>query len=1173
MSQEYLNVNDITSRGSLIYTTGTGSGSAKWGSAVLNIDSNRPYLACHDTSGNFLFSNTYDASYVCTELVTGSTALFGVGANTVKAFDFSGNALWIRAATGAATLAWDSTTSSIYVAGTFTGSVTLGATTLTSTGSDAYLARYDASGTLLSAINVSSSLQTALNSLVVVPSAIQRVGTKTYIAGTFGGALAFSSTTVTADTSYKAGFVLVVNTLNQIEWVKTIDAQFLDRIYDIDIQGTTIYVAGSYAQRTLPLELNDTIALPGKVNNSAEGYIAALDLSGAYLWVHKVGCNIAGGNAAQEQSKVSSIVASASNNLYFTGNFATNPLYAGDMSLSFVNTTRQAYVGYLTATPTNPPAPGAPLDVSAVIGNSFGEVIVSWSKNYDEGPTASYRVYYKLATSPTYTSYVDSSASPATVTGLAGQLYDFAVVAVGPLGSTSAFSSAAQAQPPSGAPSAPLDLSATAVTSSSITIQWTANPASLSAATYYTVYYKVANRINWDSTINVLGTTTTLILTGLQSNQEYRIAVAAYNTSGGSALSDVIIPRTLLGKPTGIAAQVAYNNVTMFWNPIGNVSGYRVFYALAAGFNAAAPVWDASLNFANVVADITGLNSFTDYAFAVAALVDGVVGELSTIIYRSTFGVPPTPSEPRFPRMNVGDGRVTLSWNYPWKPPAFVSIVDGYKIYKKAATDASYSLAATVGAVLSHVVTDLSNGTPYSFYIAAYNAAGDGTPSDIIEGTPFNPTVPIITAVADPIVEPGAGSVLVFAASLPGATNTDEQAFTSALAAIAETGTSELYKDTATDTAAALIYVPELEAKKASAPTSIVIDSESTKVTNVVPPPSFNINFLSVAITPARPALLPVGTNIVFNPATDVELNVVKYDASRVPVSSVLDASNTYTTVQFKRTYPVINIYKDIAGTYTKLITLYGTTTVPQFGIRQTKGRCLGGNMITGYQYEFTGPFSSVFITNGTQSSVDTGAVPCLVRGTRLLTPTGYRAVEDLYAGDELTTADGRVVNITQAYESVIESCSAANGAWSIPRGFFGKGSAAVTVSPNHAVKVPGTNNWFIPGYATKEQKARMKQAAEGSRMEYYHIELPNYLQDDMVLEGGAVVESYGTRWSKENAAAIQKAGGAVYTWSPKAKYFTRLQGAAVTRLQGAVVRKLEGGSKGKGKGVKTNKK
>jgi hypothetical protein len=72
-----------------------------------------------------------------------------------------------------------------------------------------------------------------------------------------------------------------------------------------------------------------------------------------------------------------------------------------------------------------------------------------------------------------------------------------------------------------------------------------------------------------------------------------------------------------------------------------------------------------------------------------------------------------------------------------------------------------------------------------------------------------------------------------------------------------------------------------------------------------------------------------------------------------------------------------------------------------------------------------------------------------------------------------------------------------------------------------------------------------------------YHIELPNYLADDLVLEGGAIVESYGTKWSKENAALIKAAGGAVYTWSPKAKYFTRLENAAIVRLeQTAIVRK-----------------
>ena len=1149
MSQEFLNVNDITQRGSLIYTTGTGSGSVAWGSVSVTIDTNRPYLTCHDTSGNPVFSRTYDVSYAATELVAGTTALFGVGANSVKAFDFSGNALWIRDAAGAATIAWDSTAASLYVAGTFTGSITLGATTLTSTGSDAYLARYDASGTLLSAINVSSSLQTPLNSLVVIPAAIHRLGTKTYVAGTFGGALSFSDISVNADTSYKAGFVLVVNSLNQIEWIKTIDAQFLDRIYDIDIQGSTIYVAGSYAQRVNSLELNNTIALPGKVNNSAEGYVAALDLSGAYLWVNKVGCNVPGGNAAAEQSKVTSIVASASNNVYFTGNFTANPLYVGDASMSFVNTTRQAYVGYLTATPTNPPAPGVPLDVSAVAGPGVRQATISWSKNYDEGPTASYRVYYKLATSPTYSSYVDASASPITISLLPTQPCNFSVVAVGPLGSTSAFSAAASAEPPSGAPSAPLDVSTNTPTSSSVTITWTDNPASVSPSTGYTIYYKIANRINWDVSFNVSTTPTTYTITGLQSNQDYRFAIEAFNNSASSPLSDVVIVRTLLGKPTGVAAQVAYNNVTMFWNPIGNVSGYRVFYAVRANFDSAAPVWDASLNFANVVGDVTGLNQFTEYALAVAAVVGGVVGELSTIIYRTTAGIPPTPSEPRFLRVTAGNEGVRLAWNYPWKPPAFVSIVDGYKVYQKAAADASYSLVATIGSVVSHSLTGLTNGTPYSFYITGYNSAGEGTASDVVNATPFDPNVPVINEVINPVLTPGDGSVLAFAASLPGATAADETAYTEAVSAAAASNESLLYKDTETDTAVALISVAELESKKESAANSIVVDSVSTKVMNIVPPSE--VSFLAVTIAPAQPAVLPPNSNIVFNPVSDIELKVVKYDTSLNQVSSVLDVSSTYTTIQFKRTYPVINVYKDIEGTYTKLITLYGTTTLPSTGIRATSGRCLGGNMISGYTYEFTGPFSSVFITNGTQSSVDTGAVPCLVRGTRLLTPGGYKAVEDLYDGDEIMTADGRVVSIVKAYESVIESCSEANGAWSIPRGFFGAGSAPLVVSPNHAVKVPGSANWFIPGYATKEQKARMNQAAPGTRMEYFHLELPNYLEDNMVLEGGAIVESYCTRWSKENAAAIKKAGGAVYTWSPKAKYFVRLDSGAVKRLAG----------------------
>jgi hypothetical protein len=1174
MPAEIMQVNDITSRGTLVYTTGTGSGSAKWGSATtLTVDTNAPYIACHDTSGNFVFARTYAAAYTCTELVAApapTQRLFGVGANSVKAFDLSGATTWLADASGAKTLAWDASNSTLYVAGTFTGSITLssatgaaaGTVTLTSTGSDAYLARYDVSGALLGAANVSSALQSPLNSLVVIPAAIHRTSDRTYIAGTYGGALAFGGSTTSADASYKAGFILSVNNSNTVQWIKSIDAQYLDNIYDIDIQGGIIYAAGSYGQRDPALELTNIIALPGRPNNSAEGYIAALDLSGAYLWVHKVGANVAGGEINAEQSSVRSIVATGSNQLFFAGAFKTNPLYAGDMSLNFTNTTREAFVGYITATLTNPPAPSPPTDISGT-SPQFNMVRITFTKGYEAGPTESYRVYYKLASAGSYTNYVASSSTSIDVSGLTAAAYNFKVVAVGPLGATSADSVVITAQPPSAAPLAPQDISYSAITSSGITVTWAANSDPLRVPTSYTVYYKIANRVNWDGSSVVAGVATSAALTGLSSNADYRIIVVAENDSGVSPDSSPITVRTLLGKPVGVIAQVSYNTVTVLWNAIANVSGYRVYWALKAGFNAVSPVWDGSINVVNVFGDVTGLAAFTEYAFAVAAISAGVPGELSSIIYRTTQGIPPTPTAPRSLVALAANTEASLRWQYPWNPPVFMSLVNGYRIYQKVHTDVSYTMIADIPAQLSYTVSGLTNGTTYDFYVVAYNGAGNGNASEIVSATPFNPAQPVVEPEANPILTPGAGSVLAFAANVAGVTSADQDAFNAAITSALETGTSTSYTDISTSTTVGILSVADIQDKKASAVSSVLLETPTTKVMNIVPPAAVAV--MSIAIKPAEPTLLPPESNITFNRDTDVEVKIEKFDASSVPISSILGDPSTYITLQVQRDYEIINLYRDIGGIYTKLLTLTGLTTLPVAGIQSTSGRCIGGNHNVGFTYEFTVPFSSLFVANGTQSSVDTGPVPCLVRGTRVRTPAGWVPVEELYAGDEVVTAAGRTVRITQAYESAVESCSAANAPWTIPRGFFGAAAGpakAFTVSPNHAVQVPGTAMWFIPAYATAEQKSRMQRGAIGARAEYYHIELPNYLEDNLVLEGGAVVESYGDAWVKANAAVIARAKS-VYTWSTKAKYFTRI-GAAAATATAAKGKKATASKKGK---------
>ena len=67
-------------------------------------------------------------------------------------------------------------------------------------------------------------------------------------------------------------------------------------------------------------------------------------------------------------------------------------------------------------------------------------------------------------------------------------------------------------------------------------------------------------------------------------------------------------------------------------------------------------------------------------------------------------------------------------------------------------------------------------------------------------------------------------------------------------------------------------------------------------------------------------------------------------------------------------------------------------------------------------------------------------------------------------------------------------------------------------ISPLHAV---ATNKkaieWFIP----REHGDKLKRMEHGNKIQYYHIELPNWLTDHLVIEGETLVESYGVNFHK----------------------------------------------------------
>lgn len=155
--------------------------------------------------------------------------------------------------------------------------------------------------------------------------------------------------------------------------------------------------------------------------------------------------------------------------------------------------------------------------------------------------------------------------------------------------------------------------------------------------------------------------------------------------------------------------------------------------------------------------------------------------------------------------------------------------------------------------------------------------------------------------------------------------------------------------------------------------------------------------------------------------------------------------------------------------------------------------------------------------------------VPCIVDGQRILTPDGYKRIETLRNGDVILTPTGRQVPI-RMYCTVIESTTVRTA----PIRVIGpKGS--VLLSPHHAYKI-NPQGWMIPSVALSIRAPGIKQDTLGKRVVYYHVETPNYLQDDLDVEG-LIVESYGTNYIKKNGIDMNK----LYVKSSKGEWYERM--------------------------------
>jgi hypothetical protein len=384
-------------------------------------------------------------------------------------------------------------------------------------------------------------------------------------------------------------------------------------------------------------------------------------------------------------------------------------------------------------TPEAPTAPGAPTIGTATAGNANASVSFTAPSSDGGSPITGYTVTAADSTTPANGGQMATgTSSPITVPGLTnGDSYTFTVTATNAIGTSdpSEASNAVTPEAPS-VPGAPTIGTATAGNTSA-TLTWSAptNQGS-SPITGYLITPSSGPTVT-------VGNVSSDDITGLTNGTAYTFTVSAINdvgTGDPSAASNSVTPEaTAPGAPTIRTATAGNATATVNWTAPTSDGGSPITgYVIT-------PSSGPAVDVGNVTTDnITGLNNGTAYTFTVAAINSVGTGDPSAASNAVTPEAPTAPGAPTIGTATAGNASATVNWTAPTSDGG--SAITGYVITPSSGP------AVTVGNVTSDDVTGLTNGTSYTFTVAATNAIGTGAASAASNAvTPEAPAPPPAT--------------------------------------------------------------------------------------------------------------------------------------------------------------------------------------------------------------------------------------------------------------------------------------------------------------------------------------------------------------------------------------------------------------------------------------------
>ena len=238
----------------------------------------------------------------------------------------------------------------------------------------------------------------------------------------------------------------------------------------------------------------------------------------------------------------------------------------------------------------------------------------------------------------------------------------------------------------------------------------------------------------------ITGTPTVLSSTKTYTYTGTRDGATAFKATGTFTIAIASEP----GAPTGLTVTaVSSSELQATWTAPAETGGSpltRYIVQYQEKTSPASNLWNQlDISPASTTAVIPGLKEDTLYSVTVTAANGVGWGPKSATVDRKTMA-PAVPDAPILLEAMPGNKSVTLKWRAAMGP-----VPTSYEFEQDSGT---WMPAGSATSPLEHKVTGLTNGQAYAFRVRGRNAAGHGSPSNIMTATPMPPPAQGIKSVS-----------------------------------------------------------------------------------------------------------------------------------------------------------------------------------------------------------------------------------------------------------------------------------------------------------------------------------------------------------------------------------------------------------------------------------------